>query len=609
MKRTLRWLLLLGLTASTAVAQDFLSKGKVALSTHDTTAAIQAYTAALKTGQKPAEANYYLGAIAYSRHEYGDAQKYLEESVRYEDENADAHGMLGRVYLEKKNLPAALNAYRKAVKLAPKNVTHAADLGKALLAVDSVDAAIVQLTRAKDLDGENADVYAALGAAYLRQNVPPLAQMNYEKAITLAPKMFAYRDSLAGIFLKMKKWPEAIAQYDTMVTLDSTNVQPLLDLGRILSKAVGPQKRLAVRPLEGYLAKKPKSVEGLTLLTKVYFQLEFYDSSAATGQRAVALNPKDPELWRELGRSLVEKREKDPKGAIAAYDKLKAMNEFKPGDHVGLGIALFLVGRDDDASAELTAAFKSDSTNCDAFFPLGSIMMKKQDYASAAGWFEKRIGCDSLSLSSYLNASACYWQLKNWDRIRALLFRALALKPDFLTTRLWLARYYLQTDSLDMARDQYDEVLKEGSASPDRYKKEMGEAYSMIASIQFTKKQYSASVDSYKKAVQLSYDNSAMELSWGQAILQTLDPKESQEEGMAKKQDAVAHFRKSITLDQGNAAAHLWLAQGLILMRVPGEDEKNKALQEEACSEYKKTLRLQPGNADAKKGMDLYGCK
>jgi hypothetical protein len=54
--------------------------------------------------------------------------------------------------------------------------------------------------------------------------------------------------------------------------------------------------------------------------------------------------------------------------------------------------------------------------------------------------------------------------------------------------------------------------------------------------------------------------------------------------------------------------SHLWLAQGLVLMRVEGQDEDNRKLTTEACEEYRRVLRLNPGNADAKKGMERIGC-
>ena len=45
--------------------------------------------------------------------------------------------------------------------------------------------------------------------------------------------------------------------------------------------------------------------------------------------------------------------------------------------------------------------------------------------------------------------------------MRELLTKTIEVKPDFLQARLWLARYYTQVDSLDNAKAEYDEVLKQ----------------------------------------------------------------------------------------------------------------------------------------------------
>ena len=66
-------------------SQDFLSKAKVALGVKDTATAVTNFEQALKAGQKPAEVNYYLGAIKYARGQYPDAKKYLDEAVRIDE--------------------------------------------------------------------------------------------------------------------------------------------------------------------------------------------------------------------------------------------------------------------------------------------------------------------------------------------------------------------------------------------------------------------------------------------------------------------------------------------------------------------------------------------
>ena len=132
---------------------------------------------------------------------------------------------------------------------------------------------------------------------------------------------------------------------------------------------------------------------------------------------------------------------------------------------------------------------------------------------------------------------------------------------------------------------------------------------SITGSYFFTTQHYTAAIDEFKKSLAAGYDNSGLQLSWGQAILQTLDPKDSPDEGKRKKDEAIGHFRKSVALDPNNAVAHLWLGQSLVLSRVEGDNEGNAKLKDEACGEYKKVLRLQPNNTDAKKGMERIGCK
>ena len=198
--------------------------------------------------------------------------------------------------------------------------------------------------------------------------------------------------------------------------------------------------------------------------------------------------------------------------------------------------------------------------------------------------------------------------LKNYTRTRELLTKALELRPDFLLGRIWLARYYSQVDSLDNAKQQYDEVLKEIGSNTEKYRKEAGEAYYLTGSYYFTMKQYDRAVDSFRKAFGVQYDNAGLQLIWGQAVLQTLDPKQDQGDNKRKIDEAIQHFRKATAMDPNSAAAHLWLGQGLVLARVEGDNEGNKKLADEACSEYRKVLRVDPGNADAKKAMERIGC-
>jgi tetratricopeptide (TPR) repeat protein len=352
---------------------------------------------------------------------------------------------------------------------------------------------------------------------------------------------------------------------------------------------------------------QPRSVEGNSFLARALYGARDYKEAVTAAKRSLQLDSSNTDVWRAYGESCAETG--DFGTAVGAFEALKRRNAFKTEDNSSYGNALFRLGREEEALRALLSAVETDSTNCDPYASLGVIYMKRQDYATAALYFEKKIVCTPGSITSYVNAAACYMQVKNFPRTRELLTRVVELKPDYLQGRLWLGRYFAQVDSLEMAKAEYDEVLKIVSANPEKYKKEAGEAYQQIGQYYFLTKQFERVADAMRRATQAGQENSSVHLMWGQAVLQLLDPQEPQEDGKRKKEEAVRHFRRSVELDPNSPSAHLWLAQGLIISRVEGDNKRNKELLDEACIEYRKVLKLDPRNADAQKGMNLYGCK
>ena len=285
--------------------------------------------------------------------------------------------------------------------------------------------------------------------------------------------------------------------------------------GKILVRAKLFQR--AIGPLKRYTEVFPKSVEGSQYYAKALSGAGYAVDAAKEGQRSLRLDSSNADIWRLVAEALVET--KDFGGALKAYEGLRRHKAFKNDDYSSYGTALVGVGREEEALNALLSAVAADSTNCDPYYNLGSLYMKKRDYAKAAAMFEKKIGCDPRSLGAYLNASACYLQpaSKNFDRARELLMKTLELKPDFLYGRLWLGRYYSQVDSLDQARMQYEEVLRQIGSNTDKYRNEAGEANYMLGTSYFTSKQYARVVESMGRASRLGYDNAGVQLTWGQA--------------------------------------------------------------------------------------------
>jgi predicted Zn-dependent protease len=199
MKRTIV-IFLVGCVVSIGYGQDFLSKAKVALGVKDTATALTNLEQALKAGYKPADVNFYLGAIGFARGQYAEAKKYLDESIKQDDENVDALRILGETELKLGDTHGAIGRFRRVKKLAPKSGVVAASYGRALLAADSIDGAIVQLSRAKEATPNDASIYEALGDAFVKQNVVPMAVMNYQKSLDLEPAKLERRIKLERLY-------------------------------------------------------------------------------------------------------------------------------------------------------------------------------------------------------------------------------------------------------------------------------------------------------------------------------------------------------------------------------------------------------------------------
>lgn len=590
-----------------SVAQDAFNKGKAALAAKDTAAAISAFQDAVRSGQKTGDANYYLGEVAFRQDRVDEAINYLITSLRSNEENLDALMTLGDAYIEKKDNANALKQYKMAAKLAPKDCRVPTRYGAALAEagmLDGGEGAFVQLTKARECDPNNPFVYIALGDAYMKQGVPSLANQNYQKALELSPKDIETQLKVARTYAKNRQYKEAVEAYRNAVKIDSTQFDPYFEAGKIFYRA--KLWKEAAQFLNKATRLKPTHVESASMYAQSVAGAEIWAEAAKAGAVAVKLDSSNVENWRAYAYALVETQ--DYKNALMAFDVLERRNVVKPEDYAKLSTALFRAGQEDKALEVGLKAVQADSTNCDPYFNLGFIYMKKQDYANAAKMFERKIACDPRSLTAYINAGSSYMQApKNLPRARELFVKAIELKPDYLQAKIWLARYYAEVDSTDLMKQTYDEVIRLASEDKVKNKSVLGEAYTQLGSYYFSKKNYGTAVDVFSKAASSGVESSGLYLAWGQGIILTRG--DNADEGRRKTEEAIIKFRRSIQMDACNAQAHFWLGNSLTYLRKEADTIGNRKLQEEACAEYAKALKCDPKLDEAKKSMARIGCK
>jgi tetratricopeptide (TPR) repeat protein len=604
MKRFLLGLLIFAVQS--AGAQDIYNKAKAQLAAHDSAGAYATFQEAIKAGQKPAESNFLAGALAMAKGKVDEALPFLLASYKSDDENVRLCELLGDAYLAKKDIQSTIKYYKAGIKLDQNDCQISRALGIAFAQADSLEAATLQLTKASLCMPNDPLIYLSLGDAFAQRKIMKMAILNYQKASELAPRDRDIQLKVARSLTANREYTEAVKAYGVAEQIDSTYADTYFEHARILVAA--KMYKLALAPARKFVLLKSKDVDGLVLLAKSEFGTDGFADAAVQAKAALQIDSSNVDIWRIRAHSLVETR--DFKGAIEAFNALQRRNAIKDEDQVMLGRAYFGAGMDADAFATFERALTLDSTNCDVYFPFGSLVMKRGDYVRASQIFEKKIACDPRSLSAYINAGITYMQPSNLklDSARARFVKSIDLKGDFLQGRIWLARYYMQVDSFDLAEGQYLEVVRLIGDNIDKNKTPYGEAYRLLGSLYMTKKQFGRAIEAFRKTQSVNMDDDNVHLSWGQAILQTLDPKEGEEAGRAKNAEAMKHFRICVEKNPGNVQGHFWLGETLVRARIPGDDEVNKKLKEEACSEWRKVLKLDPKNEDAKKGLERISC-
>ncbi|WP_026999898.1 tetratricopeptide repeat protein [Eisenibacter elegans] len=208
---------------------------------------------------------YYQEALsAYENRQLEVALQQLNQALAADTAFAPAYARRGLLYYEWSDYPAAISDYNQALSLAPEAETYYqrasayTQLGQYTIALADLDQALAiapkatylvlkgvlleqtnklkqadqAYTAALALDETYTLAYYNRALLYFEQyNKPKASLIDLNQALALVPD---YADALllrAGIYLDQKKWTDALADYDKVLTKDHQNAQAYLGKG------------------------------------------------------------------------------------------------------------------------------------------------------------------------------------------------------------------------------------------------------------------------------------------------------------------------------------------------------------------------------------------
>jgi tetratricopeptide (TPR) repeat protein len=401
----------------------------------------------------------YLGDLLLKfKRDYAAAAAEFREALRLKPDAADArHGLV--VALENLGkLDEASAELREAVRLRPDVVALRNHLGKLLARQGKADDAIAAIREALRLSPDSAEAHTCLGEVLvdLKQEYAA-AEAEFREALRLKPAAAEAHHGLGVVLARQGKADDAIAAIRESIRLHPGEANAHANLGSIL----GDVKRdyaAAEAEFREALRLGPDSAGNRVSLGNILAFQGKTDEAIAELREAIRLGPGDAEVHVRLGDVLGDLKH-DYAAAAAAYREAIRLKPDAVESHHGLGVALFKLGKSDEAIAELREALRLRPDNTVSHSTLGLLLeaLKKPDEAITEFREAIRLDPDNLKaavgLVRVLTASR-----KAPDQIIDALRGAVRLLPDDAGMRNNLA--WLLALSPGRPKADYEDALR-----------------------------------------------------------------------------------------------------------------------------------------------------
>lgn len=232
----------------------------------------------------------------------------------------------------------------------------------------------------------NHAIYFALSRAYGMLNKFGPALECAREAVHLAPDVAEYRRNLASIYLTTSKPDSAILQYETLVRLDSSNIESWFNLARLY------QTRTPLKALEVYntiLDRFGPQWDVLLQMADLCNKLGKYNEAAQALHEMTEIDPSNQELLHTLAQTYARAEKFD--SALAVY---KTLRQNDPDD----------------------LEYQSE---------MAGINLIRKHYAAADSGFNAILGLDSVSIDAKVRIGELYFNQAQKDS--TLLPRARAI--------------------------------------------------------------------------------------------------------------------------------------------------------------------------------------
>jgi serine/threonine-protein kinase len=325
--------------------------------------AIAVFQRAIAADPKYALAYAGLGEAYWQKYEFTHAQEWIgkaTEACHRSSELGDGHGCLGTVY-------NGTGKYEQA----------AAEFDQVLQADPTSD-----------------DAYRGLAYAWQHLGKIAEAERTHQRAIGVRPQYWGGYNALGTFYFSEARYEDAARMFSQVISLAPDSFRGYYNLGGTYI-ALGRYAE-AVEAMRKSVAIRPSSVGYSNLGTAYFYQRKFTDA-AQVYQTAVELDPKNSELWGNLGDALYwvngarDKSMMAYQKAIALAEEQEHVNPRDSGLLGRLAVLYAMAGNSAQARKTIARALQLAPKDAELLNDAAIVAIRADNRDAAVGWLERAV--------------------------------------------------------------------------------------------------------------------------------------------------------------------------------------------------------------------------
>jgi tetratricopeptide (TPR) repeat protein len=404
---------------------------------------------------------------------------------------------------------------------------------------EDVTHAIEEYKLALDADPDSAQLADSLADLYFRTGSVRQAEVTARTLLKTSPDDIDAHKLLGRVYLRQLGETEngvsssspagnvldqAIAEFEKIVELQPKSVEDRMVLGQLYTVKHQPQK--AEDEFKSAQAIEPESEDVVLNLARLYAESGDIQKSVQTIE-AVPESDRTPKMEFTLGAAYDQL--KQPKDAIAAYERAEDMEPSDPRTIEALAQALFNSNQLDGALKQYQNLAEADPENNEPLIRISEIQRRQGKYEDALATIQKALKIDSSSLEAGYNEGLLLDVLGRFDEAEQVYQKMVELtshangaytdeeknnRSIFLEK---LGAVYLEQNKIDQAIAAYQKMIELGGDIAARGYQGEVDAYQ-------TAKQFDKAIEVSEKAVAANPKNRDMKLMLAGELADTGKP-------------------------------------------------------------------------------------